>query len=581
MHFPSIHLLHLRFYVLLVFIFSTNVQAQQIDSLDQYSFNQLNLRFKKTLYKNAELAKLYAQKSLKIAKNKNNISNEVIALINLAIHYDVINESEVSTSYIDQAIDIASDKLQGSKLEARAIFTKGMFSYQRGDYETAFTYYTKAYEFYKNSDDSIFSYGISHNIALIKNVLADHKGALNILTTNYENYIHTPASQRMKTFGSGFFEITTHALSDTYIKLSIEDIENRRQLLDSAVFYNKLGFEVTSKNNDPSVILFHTHKGIISYEQEKFKLALHQLSLSIEEIKKSNYKNLFTSAFYYKAMSFKKLNEIDSAIVYFEKMDSVSLKNSVNYPILQSGYAELVDIYKKRKDRDNAYKYLDLYSENDRINERVTGTVRKDIHEKYDLVLLKNEIKTLNESNFTSLLFIAALITCLGIFFLFYRRQKQKNKIAFNNLVQELEIKKIPELVDEKPKKIITIDDEKVIQVLKGLDKLEAKEWFRNKNCDLTFVAKKTKTNKTYLSKIIHEHKQLKFIDYIRNLRINYALQRLKDDPVFRSYDIKSIAEESGFKSSDMFSRAFIKNTGIYPSYYIKNISKINSSEDN
>ncbi len=164
-------------------------------------------------------------------------------------------------------------------------------------------------------------------------------------------------------------------------------------------------------------------------------------------------------------------------------------------------------------------------------------------------------------------------------FFIFYRYEKRKNKVAFEKIVKQLDAKKNLEITPEKikPALPITIDDEKVVAVLKALEKFEEKEWFRNKNCDLAFVAKKAKTNKTYLSKIIHTHKQLKFIDYIRNLRIDYALERLKDDPVFRSYDIKSIAEESGFKSSDMFSRAFVKNTGIYPSYYIKNINKINT----
>ncbi|WP_046755024.1 helix-turn-helix domain-containing protein, partial [Kordia jejudonensis] len=57
------------------------------------------------------------------------------------------------------------------------------------------------------------------------------------------------------------------------------------------------------------------------------------------------------------------------------------------------------------------------------------------------------------------------------------------------------------------------------------------------------------------------------------------ALEKLKEDKLFRSYDIKSIASELGFKSPDSFSRAFKNKTGIYPSYYIKNINKINSSE--
>jgi AraC-like DNA-binding protein len=237
----------------------------------------------------------------------------------------------------------------------------------------------------------------------------------------------------------------------------------------------------------------------------------------------------------------------------------------------------LGEIYKERQDFANVVKYQNLYIENDRINERLTGTVREDIHEKYDLEVLNSEIDDLHKKSSLATIVISVLAVILLGFFVFYRFQKRKNKIAFQKLLEKLEAKKEEKASPTKPAKSIVIDDEKVVQVLKALERFEKKEWFRNKNCNLAFVAKKTKTNKTYVSKIIYEHKQLKFIDYIRNLRVDYALERLKDDPVFRSYDIKSIAEESGFKSSDMFSRAFVKNTGIYPSYYIKNINKINT----
>ncbi|MEM6718425.1 MAG: helix-turn-helix domain-containing protein [Bacteroidota bacterium] len=552
-------------------------QEQEIDSLDQYSFEELDQKFLKVFYENPKLAKVYANYSFELAEKANSPRKKVLALINLATAFNATSEYEISISYIDRAISLATKTFKGQELEAATYHTKGIFFFQRSDYETAFENYTKAYDFYEDSSQELTKNSISHNIALIKNALDDHAGALDILKTNYNNFLDTPISERNTKFSSSFYINTLYALVDVYIKLSDDDETNKAQLLDSATFYNKEGYKETIRTNHPSAISFHTQRGILSYEREQYKVALHELDASIEKIKQSSFKELFTSAYYYKAMSFKKLAEIDSAIVYFQKMDSVSQKNNINYPMLQRAYHELVEIFKERKDRDNAYKYLDLYNENDRINERTTGTVRKDIHEKFDLIRLKSEIDALNKTQSNSLVLIGVLIACLGIFFLFYRRQKVKNKVAFEKLVTQLETKKTHTITVQKPKTSVVIDDEKVIQVLKELEKFERKEGFRNKNCNLEFVAKKVKTNKTYLSKIIHEHKQVKFIDYIRNLRINYALERLKDDVVFRSYDLKSIAEESGFKSPDMFSRAFVKNTGIYPSYYIKNINKINS----
>ena len=80
-----------------------------------------------------------------------------------------------------------------------------VFYNQKSDYESAFKYYTKAYDFYKDSDKDVFFYSISHNIAIIKNALGDYKGALDIFKTNYKNYLNTPKSQRKVKFGNSLY----------------------------------------------------------------------------------------------------------------------------------------------------------------------------------------------------------------------------------------------------------------------------------------------------------------------------------------------------------------------------------------
>jgi len=62
------------------------------------------------------------------------------------------------------------------------------------------------------------------------------------------------------------------------------------------------------------------------------------------------------------------------------------------------------------------------------------------------------------------------------------------------------------------------------------------------------------------------------FSSYLSDLRVDYAIDRIKNNSQFRLYSIKAIAEETGFKNTESFSKAFHKKTGIYPSYFIKNI---------
>jgi len=39
-------------------------------------------------------------------------------------------------------------------------------------------------------------------------------------------------------------------------------------------------------------------------------------------------------------------------------------------------------------------------------------------------------------------------------------------------------------------------------------------------------------------------------------------------------YTIKALASESGFNTTEAFSKSFYKKTGIYPSYFIKELKK-------
>jgi AraC-like DNA-binding protein len=87
-------------------------------------------------------------------------------------------------------------------------------------------------------------------------------------------------------------------------------------------------------------------------------------------------------------------------------------------------------------------------------------------------------------------------------------------------------------------------------------------------------VAKRFNTNSSYLSKVVNLKKDKNFSQYISELRIAYAVDKLKNNPRFRKYTIKAIAEEVGFGNAQSFSKAFYSRTGIQPSYFIRNLNK-------
>lgn len=70
------------------------------------------------------------------------------------------------------------------------------------------------------------------------------------------------------------------------------------------------------------------------------------------------------------------------------------------------------------------------------------------------------------------------------------------------------------------------------------------------------------------LSEQFHKNTGLSFVEYINNIRINYAKRLLKDS----NYSISYICYESGFHSMASFSRNFKNILGITPSQFRKNL---------
>lgn len=112
-----------------------------------------------------------------------------------------------------------------------------------------------------------------------------------------------------------------------------------------------------------------------------------------------------------------------------------------------------------------------------------------------------------------------------------------------------------------------------VSQILEGLIVFEHEKRFISKEILLQSLAKEIGTNPRYLSKVINAKKEMKFTNYIKNMRIDYAKTEILENPKFRMYTVKAIADECGFKSSESFSKTFHKKHGIYPSQYIQEVN--------
>ena len=83
----------------------------------------------------------------------------------------------------------------------------------------------------------------------------------------------------------------------------------------------------------------------------------------------------------------------------------------------------------------------------------------------------------------------------------------------------------------------------------------------------ITDVASSLATNRTYLSKLIHDSYNTNFSGFVNGYRVREAA-RLFNQAEYRNYTTKSIAEMAGFSNYNSFTKAFITTTGIPPGQF-------------
>lgn len=203
--------------------------------------------------------------------------------------------------------------------------------------------------------------------------------------------------------------------------------------------------------------------------------------------------------------------------------------------------------------------------------------------------LEKNYLKEAEQGSYKNILILAALVIIIGII-IFIVITKRQQKARFREVLlgirerEELSEKQdsvalnvempAPECIavtdDEPPREVPAIPEETTQKILGGLQEFETGTLFTNRNISLAYLAGHINTNTKYLSRVINLHKQKDFNGYINELRVNYIMERLRKDPLWRQYKISTLAEEAGFSSHSKFAAVFKSVTAISPSLFIQ-----------
>ena len=375
--------------------------------------------------------------------------------------------------------------------------------------------------------------------------------SLKLLENRFSNMIPELSGNkknRALIFKSGIFNTIGRAyLSSSSYK--------KDPLIDSASLYFRKAYEISKLINPrhkDSELHFSLERVKVHIKRENYYEALNLLEHSeVVDVEKNELQEVY----FLKSDIFKKINEIDSSIYYAYKF--LNLKK--NSPSTEKNkiqvYKNLAEIYKSINKIDSTYKYTSLVNkkQNDLFRNTNEDSSKRSLSDFIHEQGLRNQL----------ILIIFSLLFFLLLFNFFYKQQKLKMKKK--NLVE-----------NKKPlipkKKQLYINKELEQKLLEKLLVFEKSNLFLDHKFNIQFLAKKLKTNTSYLSHIINEKKGRTFKQYTTELRINYLLKELKNNHQLRKYTIKALGKEIGYTDASAFTRAFKNFIGKSPSEYISTL---------
>jgi AraC-like DNA-binding protein len=568
------------------------------------------------LYNNPTKAKYYCHKLLKYSKANDLVIEEAKTYCFLADLSGALTQKDSAFYYFDKAIQKAND-IDNEKLQMVFKINKANYLFNDFDFQEALTLYEECVTLSKKLNDVAAYNYISIKKGSIAYELERYQDALKIYKENLSK----------KGFDDvGKLDIKL-GLVKTYINLNKQD---------SAYVFIKSGILESQKSNlKEHEIHFLAQLGLIYIDRKDFANAKLTLDKALIIAKQIESKNLITEINIRISKLYSLQKDYNKAITLLKSIIQTEAQfNNIPAENLSEIYYLLAENYKFIENySESNYYYGQFIEKSKKIGEKRIEAI--DHLHKIDITESR-ERETEQKNQKWILLGVTSFLLLLFIgFFIKRRKESIQNQVKFEELLlkiqnfenqnqkipdetqhsgisankehETLEEEFEPELVqntivtinspssdeltlendivdsndtEETINSNFIIKDETRAEILDKLIKLEEKKLFLKQDFTLHNVAKKLKTNTAYLSKIVNSELDKNFSSYVNELRINYIIIELKNNPKLRSYSINAIGEEIGYKSPESFTKYFKVATGISPSIYIKKINQMKENEN-
>ena len=467
----------------------------------------------------------------------------------------VLSNSENALDYSDSIIEITLGS-SSPDYPALGYSLKGYHYYNSGKFDLALDSYLKAYQLASNKNNVEQQREISLAIAAIRNLNGQHYAAYELYNKAL-NLLKKEKNYKKKFYSN--YIILLYNLSLTHLRL---------KEVDSARFYTAQGMELTSLNyDDQNMRDFVLLDAQINYYDNNFQTARDTLEKYVNSLDGTSK----AIKLYYLGKIEDQLKNKDKSIKYFEKIDSIVSFTQDEFPEVKDVYHHLILDAIQKNNKEKQIGYIDKLIYFDSILSAGQEHILNKSTVALDIPLLKQQKLKVQEQlrakkRYKILAGILGGIVIISGLHFYMRNRRMERKLQ---LLMEEEPKSNRFSTKNSLEHIAAIPEDIRNDLLSKLDKFEKNAGFLNKNLDMSTLAYDLETNTTYLSLVINNYIGKSFPNYVKELRISYAVKELKSNIELTKYNYQGLAELFGFKTGESFSKSFYKKTGVYPSKFI------------
>ncbi|QLC66584.1 helix-turn-helix domain-containing protein [Flavobacterium sp. LPB0248] len=581
------------FFLLLIFSSGT---AQIKEEFTEQRYLELQDKIRFSMNGNFDQGLEYAEE----LKKSNNNEHVAFAYGAGSYLYQLKNNRAKSDEWFTKALAYYNklpESVQKINLRAYLYNYKGLIEWKRRNFSNALTNYQEGIKLSIKTNDVIQIVKFKSNIALVNEAVGNYELAVKNLRQNSDFLDKNENLYDKDQFQNSRSNIYTN-LGNVYEGYYMKN-RSKAFLLDSAEYFYKRAITYSQNYMDNKMTatlslgnIYLLKKDFKNAERSYFDIAMYA--------KQNNDEDYYKTANYNLGDLYYAQKKYDKALIFLKKVDSLYLKEKkIDVSYFQSNYVQ-AKIYNILNEPELAFKHSKIYLDS---YEKYEGQLREEaleVNYKLGTANLSDEMLSIQEKYKYEVLWNKALkvfyvILVVGIVFFLIKNIRDKNRAQkkMNALIEEFKanlekkesekaaleknivLEESIELEDTQLKKEnanLSIDEAKENKIVEKLLALEEKLEYLNADFTLSYVAKKIKTNTTYLSYVVNKRFGKSFGEYSNELKINYVINQMITNHLYRKYSTQAIAESVGFKNAVSFAKSFRKRTGVSPAQFANNI---------